>query len=179
MPNLIKKLVTAEYTPAFENAGGMLIVSMSGLTVAETEALRGTLDNGELQFRMVKNSLAKRVLHDTGYEVGDDVLAGNIAIAWGSAESAIHAAKVVQDSPMRKDGKLTVRAGVLEGSLLSEADAKALADIPDQDSLRASLVGLLQGPARGIASMLSAVPGSVARVLDAHAASGAEGDAEA
>ena len=53
------------------------------------------------------------------------------------------------------------------------------ADIPDQDSLRASLVGLLQGPARGIASMLSAVPGSVARVLDAHAASGAEGDAEA
>ena len=74
MPNLIKKLVTAEYTPAFKNAGGMLIVSMAGLSVAEVEALRGTLDNGDMQFRMVKNSLARRVLIDTGYTFDDDVL---------------------------------------------------------------------------------------------------------
>jgi len=176
MPNLIKRLLTAEYTPAFENAGGMLIVSMAGLTVAEVEALRGTLDNGDLQFRMVKNSLARRVLSDSGYTFGDDVLAGNIAIAWGTVEGTIHAAKVVHDSEMRKAGKLTVRAGVLEGSVLSEADAKALANVPDQHTLRGMLVGLLQSPARGLAATLAALPGGFARVVKAHAD---QGDAEA
>ena len=169
MPNLIKRLVTAEYKPAFENAGGMLIVSMSGISVAEVEVLRGALDDGDLKFKMVKNSLAKRVLSETGYELAPDVLVGNIAIAWGSAESTIHAAKIVHGSEVRKAGKLTVRAGVLEGSLLSEADAKALADIPDKDALRSQIVGLLQGPARGLAATLAALPSGLARVLDAHA----------
>ncbi len=172
MPNLIKKLVTAEYTPAFKAAEGMLIVSMAGLTVAEVEALRGNLDNGEMKFRMVKNSLARRVLSDTGYAFGEDVLSGNIAIAWGSVEGTINAAKVVRDSDLRKDGKLNVRAGVLEGNVLSESDAKALADVPDQDTLRSMIVGLIQGPARGIAASLAAVPSGLARVLQAHADQG-------
>jgi len=180
MPNLIKKLVTAEYTPAFKDAGGMLIVSMAGLTVAEVEALRGTLDNGEVKFRMVKNSLARRVLSDTGYTFGDETLTGNIAIAWGTVEGTIHAAKVVHGSDLRKDGKLAVRAGVLEGSVLSEADAKGLADVPDQDTLRAMLVGLLQAPARGLATSLAALPSGIARVLQAHADQGEAGaEAEA
>lgn len=176
MPNLIKKLVTAEYKPAFEGAGGMLIVSMAGLTVEESGSLRGSLDNGDLQFKMVKNSLARRVLTESGYEFGDDVLEGNIAIAWGSAESAIHAAKVVSGSKMCKDGRLTVRAGVLDGSVLNESDARALAKVPDKDTLRAQLVGLLQGPARGLAATLAATPGAIARVLQAHAD---QGDGEA
>lgn len=178
MPNLIKKLVTAEYTPAFKDAGGLLIVSMAGLTVAEVETLRGTLDNGEVKFRMVKNSLARRALSDTGYTFDDGVLSGNVAIAWGSVEGTIHAAKVVHQSDLRKDGKLVVRAGMLEGNVLSEADAKALADVPDQHTLRGMLVGLIQGPARGLAATLAALPSGLARVLQAHADQG-EGEAEA
>ena len=61
MPNLIKKLVTAEYKPAFEGAGGMLIVSMNGLTVLESEALRSGLAEHGVQLRMVRNRLAKRL----------------------------------------------------------------------------------------------------------------------
>jgi ribosomal protein L10 len=43
----------------------------------------------------------------------------------------------------------------------------ALADVPDKQTLRAQLLGVLQGPARGLASVLNALPSGVARVLQA------------
>jgi large subunit ribosomal protein L10 len=167
MPNVVKKLVTREYTGRVSDAEGILLVSMAGLTVAETEVLRAALDEGGASLRMVKNSLARRVLSEAGFEFGDETLSGNVAMATGTTEATITAAKIFTKSPLKKDGKLELRAGVLDGSPLSAADALALADVPDKDTLRAQLVGAIQGPMRALASTLAAVPGGLARVLQA------------
>jgi large subunit ribosomal protein L10 len=172
MPNVVKKLVTAQYEDTFQQADGLILVSMAGLTVAETESLRTALDQNGAGLRMVKNSLARRVLADKGYEFGDEVLAGNVAIAYGSAEAAITAAKVFSKSDLGKAGKVSLRAGVLDGSALSPADAEALADVPDKDTLRAQLVGVIQAPLRGLAASLAALPGGLARVVQARVDAG-------
>lgn len=178
MPNVVKKLVTAQYEDTFQQAEGLILVSLAGLTVAETESLRATLDQNGAGLRMVKNSLARRVLAAQGYEFSDEALAGNVAIAYGSAEATITAAKVFAKSDLKKAGKVSLRAGVLEGNALSPADAEALADVPDKDTLRAQLVGVIQAPLRGLAASLAALPGGLARVLQAHvdAAGGAQGE---
>ena len=169
MPNVVKQLVSAQYEATFAKAEGLLLVSMAGLTVEESEALRGALHQSGAGLRLVKNSLAQRVLASKGYQFGEEVLAGNVAIAFGSAEATIAAAKIVAKSELAKTGKLGLRAGVLEGNALRAADAKALANVPDKQTLRAQLVGVLQAPLRGLAASLAGLPGGLARVLQARA----------
>jgi len=167
MPNLVNRLVAEEYEKTFGQAGGMVIVSMAGLTVKELEALRASLAERGVQLRLVRNKLARRALAGRGLEMGEEVFRGNVAVAFGAGEAAVLAAKVLTAPEIRKAGKLSLRAGVLEGSVLGAADATALADVPDRQTLRAQLLGVLQGPMRALAVSIQALPAGLARVLQA------------
>lgn len=176
MPNMVNTLVASEYTGQFKEAEALVIFTMAGLTVAENESLRSQMAEGGVQVRMIRNSLAKRVLSECGYEFEDGLFVGNLAVAWGSPEGAIHAAKVASTPEVKKTGKVQLKAGVLEGNVLGPADASALADVPDKDTLRSKIVGCIQGPMRGLAASLAGLPGGLARVLQAHVDQG-EGEA--
>ena len=176
MPNLVNQMVVRELEAEFKDAEGMVVVSFAGLSVLETEDLRGKLAEKNVRFRMVRNSLVKRVLADKDIVFPDgDALKGNTGIAYGDAEGAIDAAKVFADKDVKKAGKVTFKGGVLEGNALDGNSAKALADLPDRDTLHSMLLGVISGPARGLATVIHAVPSSVARVIQAHADESGEG----
>ena|SRR5690349_8093952 len=177
MPNLLKEMVTREYTREFKGADGMLVVSMDRVTVKELEKLRGELAKGGARLRMVRNALARRVLAERGVEFGADVLVGNVGIVYGSADGVINAAKLLTTPELKKSGKLPLRAGLLEGSVLSPNDARALAGVPDKNTLRAKLAGLISGPARGLVTVLAANPAGFARLLQARVDKSGGGDA--
>ena len=174
MPNIVNKLAVRQLTNHVKAAEGVVLFQMAGLTVAESEEFRGSLAEKGVRVHMVRNSLAKLALQESGYEMPEDVFQGNLAVAAGDAEAAIHAAKVCTDSPLRKEGKVAVRAGVLSGEVLGESDAKALADVPDRDTLNAQLLGVISGPARQLVGVVNALPAGLARVIQAHADEGAE-----
>ena len=167
MPNLINKLIVKELSEAFETAEGMVICSVQGLTVAETELLRDSLAEHGVPLRLVRNRLAKIALSGRGIEPTDGMLSGNIACAWGSPEETINAAKVLHKSPARKEGKVTFRGGIFEGELLDAEAATGLAALPGKDELRAMMVGLLAAPARNLVGLLAAPGGSLVRVMQA------------
>ena len=175
MPNLVKTLLHRDLEKNFE-AEGAVMVSYEGLTVKEDSALRDGLAAKGVAFQMVRNTLAKRVMSDRGFEVPEDPFAGNIAIAWGDAESTIGAAKVLTEKEVKKAGKVSIKAGIFEGRLLGPTEAVALADIPDKDTLRAMILGCLSAPARGLVQVMAGVPGGLARVVQAHV--DAEGGSE-
>lgn len=168
MPNLVNQMVVRELTEELKDVDGMVLVSYSGLTVEENENLRGKLADKGVRFKMIRNSLAKRVLADRELAFPDEALKGNTGIAYGDAEAAIGAAKIFADKAVKKAGKVKFKAGVLEGNALDADGAKALADLPDRDTLHAQLLGVISGPARGLATVINAVPSGVARVLQAH-----------
>ncbi|MDG1500790.1 MAG: 50S ribosomal protein L10 [Planctomycetota bacterium] len=173
MPNIVNNLGLAELKSAFGEAEGMLFFSMAGLTMEENEELRGSMFESGAQVRLVRNRLAKLALADRGLEVDADIFKGNVAIAWGNAEAAIGAAKIVSEAKtLRKEGKIGVRGGVLEGNVLDANDAAALANVPDRMTLQAMLLGALSGPARSLATVLDANQSSLARVLQARADQG-------
>ena len=168
MPNLINKLIVRELTDAFGKSEGMVIVSMAGLTVEQTEDLRNTLAEQGVRLRMVRNRLARLALKERGIEPPEGMLLGNIACAWGSSEDAIVAAKVLQKSTARKEGKVVLKGGIFEGALLGPKEAVALADLPGKLELRAMMLGILSAPARNLVGLLHAPGSSLARVLQAH-----------
>lgn len=168
MPNLVTELVSRKLEQDLGDAEGLIVFGCSGLTVMESETLRGQLAERGIRVRVVRNKLARRVLSGRGHSFPADSLVGNVAIAMGSAESAILAAKILTSPEVKKVGKVKVQAGLMEGRVLGARDAELLADVPDKDTLRAKLLGCISGPARGIAASLAGLPSGLARVLQAH-----------
>jgi large subunit ribosomal protein L10 len=167
MPNVVKEMMIRELSAELKDAEGMLFVSMSGLTVAETETLRVKLAESCVPLRMVPNRLAKRALSERGLEVPDGMLKGNVGLSWGDPEAAIHAAKVVKDAPAKKDGRLTYAGAMLDGVFLGADDAAAMAEMPGKNELRAMILGCISGPARGLVMCLAGLGGGLARVIQA------------
>jgi large subunit ribosomal protein L10 len=173
MPNLINEIIVRKLSDEFARAEGMVIVSLAGLSVRETEDLRTALAERGVRLRMVRNRLARLALKSRGLEAGEELFGGNVACAWGSSEDAIKIAKVVanavRSADPKKKARLGFRGGFFEGRLLDAKAAAALADLPGKEELRARLLGLISGPARSLATLLQAPCASLARVLDAHA----------
>jgi len=171
MPNLINEIIVRQLSDEFAKAESIVVVSISGLTVAETENLRNSLAKDGVRLRMVRNRLARRALASRGFEGGQDLFQGNVACAWGSTEDAIRIAKVVsgafKDVDAKRGAKLAFRGGIFEGNLLDAGSAAALADLPSKDELRAMMLGILSGPARSLAVLLQGPGASLARLLQA------------
>lgn len=167
MPNVVKQMMIRELSRELKDAEGMLVVSMSGLTVAETEVLRDKLAEASVPLRMVPNRLARIALKDRGLEPPADLFKGNVAISWGGPEAAIHAAKVMKEAPARKDGRLAYLGGLLEGNFLGATDAASMAEMPGRDELRSKILGCLSGPARGLVVCLAGPGSGLARVIQA------------
>lgn len=171
MPNIINQMVSADLAGMLDGADGMLFVTYAGLTVAEDEALRSKLNGHGLRMRMVRNSLLRRLLAEQGVELDGAALQGNTGMVACGTEELINAAKSFSDEDfkaLRKDGKLAIKAAFFEGEVMGSDDAKALANLPDRDTVNAMLLGVISGPARGLASVINAVPSGLARVLQAH-----------
>jgi len=173
MPNIVNQMVVREYADMLSGETNLLVVSFHGLTMIENELVRGRLAEKGAPFRMVRNNLVRRVLAERGVELDAETLLGNTAITWGDPETLISAAKVFTSKDVKKL-KLKIKAGFLDGKALTAAEAVQLASVPDKDTLRGMLLGVISGPARSLASVVNAVPSSVARVLRAHADEGAE-----
>jgi large subunit ribosomal protein L10 len=169
MPNLVNRLVVQELTAEFQGSEGMLVVSWGGLGAKLNEDLRNKLAEKGCKLTLVRNSLARLVLKERGFEVGDDVLSGNTAIAYGKAEAVLHAAKVLTSADVKKTAKVKLRAAVLEGRLLGATDAVALADVPDRNTVNARILSAINGPARGLVGVLNGVPASLVRLIKARA----------
>ncbi len=167
MPNLINQMIARELTTAFAQANGLICVSFSGLSVAETETLRDALAERGVRLRVVRNRLARLALREKGFEAPEDLFEGSLACVWGRAEDAINAAKIMQQSALRKEGKLALKGGFLEGELLGPEAAAALASLPGREELRARLLGAIAGPAQKLVTLLKAPQGALTRVIQA------------
>lgn len=169
MPSLINRLIVRDLAAAFESADGLILVTYGGLTAVENETLRDQLAEKGCEMRLVRNSLAHLVLKQRGFELASDALVGNTAVAFGSAEAVIHAAKTLNSAETKKLNKVKVRVGVLEGRLLSPADVVELGGVPDRPTLQAKILGCMSGPPRGLVTSMNAVPSALVRVLKARA----------
>ncbi|MSR61717.1 MAG: 50S ribosomal protein L10 [Planctomycetes bacterium] len=176
MPNLINEIIVRQLSAEFARAEGMVIVSLTSLTVAQTEGLRDQLAERGVRLRMVRNRLARLALEQKGLKPSDELFGGNIACAWGSSEDTINVAKAVTKAAKaldpKKPGKVAFRGGFFEGSLLDAKAAAALAELPGKNELRAQMLGLLSGPARALATLIAGPGSSLARVLQAKADKG-------
>ena len=104
--------------------------------------------------RVLKNTLARRAVIGTPFEVAADKMVGPLIYSF--SVDAVAAAKVVSDFAKGND-KFAIMAGAYGGKILDKAGVQTLASIPSKEVLLAQLLGLMQSPVSGLARVILAI----------------------
>jgi large subunit ribosomal protein L10 len=149
-----KQAVIDEVTGLAAKAQTLVMAEYRGITVADMTKLRTDARSKGVNLSVLKNTLARRAVAGSSFEVVGDQMTG--PLIYGFSVDATAAAKVVADFAKTND-KLVIRAGAYGGKALDVAGVKALASIPSKEVLLAQLCGLLMSPISRTAVVLGAL----------------------
>lgn len=139
------------------------LVEFRGLSVVDVDELRSKIRGASGSYRVVKNTLARAASKGTDLEPLTEHFAGPTAMVM-PGDDVPGVAKILVDFA-KTNQALTVKAGVVEGSLVVGDECKALADIPSREELQSKLANLLQSPLQRLATVLNAPSRNLAVVL--------------
>ena len=149
-----KQAVIDEVTALAAQAQTLVIAEYRGITVADMTRLRSQAREKGVNLSVLKNTLARRAVTGSAFEVVSDQMTG--PLIYGFSTDAVAAAKVVSDFAKTND-KLVIRGGAFAGKALDVNGVKQLANIPPKEVLLAQLCGLLMSPMSRTAVVLGAL----------------------
>ena len=144
MPKPEKLEKVKELTERFRSANGAMFADFRGLTVKDATELRRALTSAGAHFAVVKNTLTKIAAGDAGVEGAEALLEGPTAVAFMDGD-AVAGAKAMIDLTKRFPA-LVVKGALIEGRILAEEDAKALATLDAKEVSVGKVAGMLQAP---------------------------------
>ena len=160
-----KEVAVDEIREKLQQSTLSVLTDYRGLNVVEVTDLRSQLREAGIEFKVVKNTLTWLAAKEIGLDTLRPYLEGPTAIAY-SRTDPVAPARIL--SGFAKNHKaLDIKAGVLEGQVISQELVKELADLPSRDHLLAKLLGTLQAPLAGLVNVLNGPIRNFVYVLDA------------
>jgi large subunit ribosomal protein L10 len=161
-----KERIVAEVADRASRATAMYLADFTGVTVEEETELRREFRKAGIEYRVVKNTLAKKALESvTGYDRIYDKLVGPTGIAF-SYDDAVVPAKIIKKFK-DKSGKFNLKVAVLEKQIFDGSQLDQLSRLPSRNELMAGIVGSLQAPISGVVGAIAAVIRDLVSVIDA------------
>ena len=149
-----KEAVISDVTSLAAKAQTLVLAEYRGITVADMTKLRNEARSKGVNLSVFKNTLARRAVAGSAFEVVGDQMTG--PLIYGFSEDAVAAAKVVADFAKTND-KLVIRGGAFGVKVLDVNGVKQLANIPSKEVLLSQLLGLMQSPVSRTARVLAAL----------------------
>jgi len=157
MSNILeaKKQVVGEIAEKLQASQTTVLVDYRGLDVAEVTELRKQLREEGVEYKVYKNSLARRAVAECELTELDEALVGPTAIAF-SEEDAVAPARILKN--FSKDHEaLEIKGGVIEGRVASLEEIQELASLPNYEGMVSMLLSVLQAPIRNLAYATQAI----------------------
>ena len=145
-----KSLVVDEIKGKFENAKSVVVFDPRGLNVAEVTELRRALRESGSDYKVYKNTLAKRAVNSLDIKL-DEFLEGPSAISFSSDELA--PVKVISEFA-KKHSALELKAGIVEGKVVEASELAKYDAIPSRETLLTMIAAGLKSPLRDVAICL-------------------------
>lgn len=161
-----KEEMIKDLSDKFARAKSAVLAEFTKVDVETVTKLRAKLRDGKVEYKVLKNTLAKRAAKGTSVEVIADEFVGPVAVAI-SYDDVIAPAKILSDFIKDKEN-IKVRSAVVEGKRIDANGVKALAKLPGLPELRAQLLGVLTQPASKLVRTIAAPGSQLARVMQAH-----------
>ncbi|MGQ0651515.1 MAG: 50S ribosomal protein L10 [Betaproteobacteria bacterium] len=159
-----KQAVVAEVAARLQDAQAVIVAEYRGLDVERVTQLRARARKSGVYMRVLKNTLARRAVKGTPFEKLSEKMVG--PLMYGISVDPVAGAKVIAEFAKEHE-HFVIKAGAMPGSLMSDKDVKALAQLPGREELLARLLGTMQAPMAKLARTLNEVPGKFVRALAA------------
>ena len=150
-----KKAQVAALKEKFDGAVAGVIVDYKGISVADDTKLRKELREAGVEYSVAKNTLIRLAIEGTALAAMDDVLNGTTAVAT-SSEDYVAAARILSKFAEKNDN-FKIKAGFLDGELISLEKVDSLAKLPSKEQLLATVCMAFQAPMASFARVIQAI----------------------
>src|SRR5580765_5585198 len=148
-----KEQLVAELKTKIKGAQALYYTDFTGLNVKRMTDLRRRLRKANVEYVVIKNTLALRAVNESGL-IGERLRGPTGLVV---AKDPIAAAKVITDFAKENDQKPAVKGGVFEGTKIDKAQVTKLASMPSREQMLAQLGAGLQSPLAGFVGALSGI----------------------
>ena len=152
-----KQAIVADLTEKIKGAASGVLVDYKGITVAEDTALRAELRKNDVDYAVVKNTLVRFAINNCGMEALDDVLNGTTSLAISHGDPIAPMRVVNKFAKQFNGAKFTIKAGFMDGKVLSLDEINALAELPSKEVLQAQVLGTMLAPITSLAIVIKAI----------------------
>lgn len=160
-----KEMIVKELADKLKCASAAILTDYRGLNCAELTDLRGRLRGAHIEYRVVKDTLARFAAQKLNLDGFVPYLFGPTAIAFGYEDPIVPARVLVNFA--RKNPNLAIKAGLLEGGVVGLEKVEELARLPGKDALYSMVIGSIKLPIGGLVNVLQANLKRLVCVLDA------------
>ena len=162
-----KERVVEQLAERLRSTETLMVADYRGLTMPEIDELRTRLLEAGARFTVVKNTLTKRAAEEAGTTEVLELIDGPTAIAFLEADGDPVAVAKVLNEVARANDVLVIRGGMLEGTVVGDAEIKRLATLPPAEVLRAQLAGAVFAPLTTVVGLFTAPLRDLVGVIDA------------
>lgn len=160
-----KAQIVEEIKEKISSSQSMVLVDYRGLNVAQLTELRKRYRDAGVDYKVYKNTMMRFAFKELGLEEFNEYLKGPSAVAFG-INDPVSAAKISTEFAKTND-KLEIKAGIVDGKVISAEGVKNLAELPPREVLIAQVLGGFNAPIQGFANVLQGTIRGLAIALNA------------
>ena len=152
-----KQAIVAELVTRIKSSTAGVFVDYKGITVAQDSELRGELRKNGVEYSVIKNTLCRRAIDELGLSEMDPILNGTTSLATSTGDPIAPFRVIADYAKKMGDEKFNVKAGFMDGKVLSMSEMAEISALPSKDALYARVLGTMLAPITSLAIVVGQI----------------------
>jgi large subunit ribosomal protein L10 len=151
-----KKAIVEALTERLKSASAGVFVDYKGITVSQDNEIRRQLSTNAIEYSVIKNTLSRFAIDNVGLNDLEPILNGTTSLATSTADPIVPF-RLISEYSKKLNGTFTIKAGFMEGRILSNAEIEEISQLTSKSSLHSKVLGTMLAPITSLAVVLGQI----------------------